>query len=88
MYLMRINRNQECIFTISKHEAIHITKKQKVFLAMRDWFLANIMWYMFWIQRGVHYFDPNKFSPPNPWNVRLLSRIGSFSDLTIKINSS
>lgn len=34
-----------------------------------------------------NYFDPNKFSPPNPWNVRLLSRIGSFSDLPIKINS-
>ena len=47
----------------------------------------NISKYSIEYNLKKNYFDPNKSSPPNPWNARLLSRIGSFSDLPIKINS-
>ena len=57
------NNYSKAFTNIHKYEAIHITMKQKVFLAMGDWVLANIMWYMFWIQRGVHDVGPNKYVP-------------------------
>lgn len=57
------NHFNNAITNTHTYEAIHITMKQKVFLAMGDWVLANIMWYMFWIQRGVHDVGPNKYVP-------------------------
>ena len=35
----------------------------------------------------LNFFNPNKFSPPNPWNERLLQRLDSYYDLPSKMEN-
>ena len=35
----------------------------------------------------LNFFNPNKFSPPNPWHERLLQRLDSFYDLPSKMEN-
>lgn len=34
-----------------------------------------------------NFFNPNKFSPPNPWHDRLLLRLDSYYDLPSKMEN-